>query len=189
MPQMFMVTEENAAAIRAAFDQDGELSAVVELRRRFPGITDNAHARTCVRSIAGGTPLPPAPCTVTRLHASDRKERNSPCDELGIDGGQRLRVTARSHFLVSCFEYDKHVIEHNRAAGLGKKIGPPGKARRNEDPATKKAKTITQWTGNVCRPQSIFRSEKSQAADDVADPERDERRAERLLADKGFDFT
>jgi hypothetical protein len=34
--QMFMVTEEDAAAIRAAFDQDGELSAVVELRRRFP---------------------------------------------------------------------------------------------------------------------------------------------------------
>jgi len=71
--QMFIVTEEDAAAIRAAFDQDGELSAVVELRRRFPGITDNAHARTCARSIAGWTPLPPAPCTVTRLHSGKRR--------------------------------------------------------------------------------------------------------------------
>lgn len=72
MPQMFIVTEEDAAAIRAAFDQGGELSAVIELRRRFPGITDNAHARTCVRSIAGWTPLPPAPCTVTRLRPGKR---------------------------------------------------------------------------------------------------------------------
>ena len=65
--RMFMVTEEDAAAIRAAFDQDGELSAAIELRRRFPGIADNAHARVCVQSIVGWTPLPPAPCTVTRL--------------------------------------------------------------------------------------------------------------------------
>jgi len=65
--RMFIVTEEDAAAIRAAFDQDGELSAAIELRRRFPGITDNAHARDCVRSIAGWTPLPLAPRTVTRL--------------------------------------------------------------------------------------------------------------------------
>ncbi len=72
MPRMFIVTEEDAAAIRAAFDQGGELSAVVELRRRFPGIIDNAHARTCVRSIAGWTPLPPAPCTVTRLRPGKR---------------------------------------------------------------------------------------------------------------------
>jgi hypothetical protein len=50
---MFIVTEADAAAIRAAYEQAGELSAVIELRRRFPGITDNAHARTCVRSIAG----------------------------------------------------------------------------------------------------------------------------------------
>jgi len=71
--QMFIVTEEDAAAIRAAFDQDGELSTVVELRRRFPGITDNAHARTCVRSIAGWTPLPPVASTVTRLRPSKRR--------------------------------------------------------------------------------------------------------------------
>ena len=71
--QMFIVTEEDAAAIRAAFDQDGELSAVVELRRRFPGITDNAQAQTCARSIAGWTPSPPAPCTVARLRPGKRR--------------------------------------------------------------------------------------------------------------------
>jgi hypothetical protein len=41
---MFVVTEADAAAIRAVFDQEGELSAAIELRRRFPGITDNARA-------------------------------------------------------------------------------------------------------------------------------------------------
>jgi hypothetical protein len=39
---MFVVTEEEAAAIRTAFNQGGELAAAVELRRLFPGITDNA---------------------------------------------------------------------------------------------------------------------------------------------------
>jgi hypothetical protein len=55
---MFIVTEADAAAIRAVFDQEGELSAAIELRRRFPGIADNAKARACARSIAGWTPRP-----------------------------------------------------------------------------------------------------------------------------------
>jgi hypothetical protein len=60
---MFVVTEEEAAAIRAAFDQGGELAAAVELRRIFPAITDNTHARECARTIAGWKPLalPPRP--------------------------------------------------------------------------------------------------------------------------------
>jgi hypothetical protein len=33
----------------------------VELRRHFPGITDHANARLCVRAIAGWQPLPPLP--------------------------------------------------------------------------------------------------------------------------------
>jgi hypothetical protein len=64
---MFIVTEADAAAIRAVFDQEGELSAAIELRRRFPGITDNAKARECAPSIAGWTPLPVQPRPVTRL--------------------------------------------------------------------------------------------------------------------------
>jgi hypothetical protein len=34
---MFAITEAEAAAIRTAFERSGELSAVVELRRLFPG--------------------------------------------------------------------------------------------------------------------------------------------------------
>jgi hypothetical protein len=58
---MFVVTEAEVAAIRTAFEQSGELAAAVELRRLFPGITDNVQARKCARVIAGWRPLPPRP--------------------------------------------------------------------------------------------------------------------------------
>ena len=64
---MFLVTEADANAIRAIFEEEGELSAAIELPRRFRGITDNTKARACARSIAGWKPLPPMPATVTRL--------------------------------------------------------------------------------------------------------------------------
>ena len=57
--RMFVVTEADATAIRDAFTKAGELSAIIDLRRRFPGITDNAKARECARGIAGWQPLPP----------------------------------------------------------------------------------------------------------------------------------
>jgi hypothetical protein len=57
LSSMFVVTDADAAAIRAVFEQRGEFAAAVELRRRFPGITDNAQARECVRTIAGWQPL------------------------------------------------------------------------------------------------------------------------------------
>jgi hypothetical protein len=70
-PGMFCVSEADAAAIRTAYEQDGELSAAVELRRLFPGIVDNENARACVRSIAGWTPLPVQPVKpVSRRRAS-----------------------------------------------------------------------------------------------------------------------
>ena len=47
---MFVVTEADAAAIRAVY----------ELRQRFPGVTDNAQAQECARTIAGWKPLRPA---------------------------------------------------------------------------------------------------------------------------------
>ncbi len=59
---MFMVTEADAAAVRDIFQKDGELTAAIELRRRFPGIVDNTKARDCVRAIAGWAPLPAPPC-------------------------------------------------------------------------------------------------------------------------------
>jgi hypothetical protein len=66
---MFVITEADAAAIRATFNQEGELSAAIELRRRVPGITDNTKARACARSIAGWMPLPAQPRPATRRHA------------------------------------------------------------------------------------------------------------------------
>jgi hypothetical protein len=43
------------------WSQQGELSAAIELRRLFPGITDNVQARECARVIACWQPLPPRP--------------------------------------------------------------------------------------------------------------------------------
>ncbi|MFL5284586.1 MAG: hypothetical protein ACJ8AW_27265 [Rhodopila sp.] len=64
---MFAVSESDAAAIRTVFSEEGELSAVIELRRRFRGISDNAKALECVRIIAGWRPSEALPCTVTAL--------------------------------------------------------------------------------------------------------------------------
>jgi hypothetical protein len=64
---MFLVSDADAAAIRDLFEKEGELSAAIELRRRFPGITDNVKARECARTIAGWKPLPAVAATVTRL--------------------------------------------------------------------------------------------------------------------------
>jgi hypothetical protein len=55
---MFVVTDAEAAAIRAVFRESGEFAAAIELRRRFPGITDNAQALECARTIAGWRPRP-----------------------------------------------------------------------------------------------------------------------------------
>jgi hypothetical protein len=77
---MFLVTDADADAIRAIFSQEGELSAAIELRRRFPGIIDNANARAHVRTIAGWKPLPSPQCSVIRLHprGESRGEFHSP---------------------------------------------------------------------------------------------------------------
>ena len=63
---MYVVTEADAAAIREVYERDGELSAAIELRRRFPGIQDNVKAREQARAIAAWKPLPPRPAPVRR---------------------------------------------------------------------------------------------------------------------------
>jgi hypothetical protein len=74
-PGMFCVTEAEAAAIRTAYERDGELSAAIELRRLFPGITDNENARRCARSIANWSPLP---VPVPKAPRRSRKGRSAP---------------------------------------------------------------------------------------------------------------
>jgi hypothetical protein len=61
----------DAAAIRAAFNQEGELSTAIQLRRRSPGIADNARAREYARSIAWWTPMPFQPRLVTRIQSGE----------------------------------------------------------------------------------------------------------------------
>jgi hypothetical protein len=84
LPAMFVVSEEAAAAIRTAYEQEGELSAAIELRRLFPGITDNAEARACARSIASWTPLP-----VPALTRRRRNERPGGARQSTPRGGSR----------------------------------------------------------------------------------------------------
>jgi hypothetical protein len=55
-PEMFVVSEAEAAAIRDIFHERGELAAAAELRRLFPGITDDEQARESARIIAGWRP-------------------------------------------------------------------------------------------------------------------------------------
>ena len=69
---MFVVSEAEATAIRIAYEQRGEFSAAIELRRLFPGIADNAQARECVRTIASWKPLP-KPLRPARLRAGNTK--------------------------------------------------------------------------------------------------------------------
>ncbi len=66
---MFSVSEAEAARIRDAFEREGELSAGIELRRLFPGITDSVKARDMARVIAGWRPMPP-PERKPRLRSS-----------------------------------------------------------------------------------------------------------------------
>ncbi len=63
---VFSVTDEQASLIRRVFVEDGELLAMIELRRHFPGIGDNPAARDCARIIAGWKPPAKAPCAVSR---------------------------------------------------------------------------------------------------------------------------
>jgi hypothetical protein len=71
---MFTVDEATAEAIRRALEDGGELAGVVELRRHFPLITDNAQARRCVQVIAGWKPLadPSGVNTTARATAKPR---------------------------------------------------------------------------------------------------------------------
>ena len=58
LPACSLSAKLKPAKFGAAFDHGGELAAAVELRRLFPGITDNAEARAAARTIAAWKPLP-----------------------------------------------------------------------------------------------------------------------------------
>ncbi len=73
---MFCVDEATAEAIRRAFREDGDLSAVVEFRRHFPLISDHVRALECARIIAGwGTAQPPTKARDTVVTLKPRRRR------------------------------------------------------------------------------------------------------------------
>jgi hypothetical protein len=102
---MFAITDADAAAIRDIFDEEGELSAAIEVRRRFPGVIDTARARACARTIAGWTPLPAPPSPVTRLRSrKDACSGFSRSPELVVWGYAIERgVTTTGAPLTTCF--------------------------------------------------------------------------------------
>lgn len=53
---MFAIDESTVTAVRRAFAEQGELAAVIELQRHFPGISDRTQARQTVRLITGWQP-------------------------------------------------------------------------------------------------------------------------------------
>jgi hypothetical protein len=73
LPRMFVVSEEAVAAIRIAYEQDGELSSCVGL---FAGLANNENTRLCARTIAGWQPLPPLP--VKKACRSCRTKSSTP---------------------------------------------------------------------------------------------------------------
>jgi len=64
---MFAVEPAIADAIRRIFQEQGELAAIVELRRHFPLFESNEQARSCMLAIASWAPIP--------LHSSARPKK------------------------------------------------------------------------------------------------------------------
>jgi hypothetical protein len=54
---MFSVDQPTADAIRRVLLEEGELSAVAEVRRHFAALTSNAAALRCAQIIAGWQPM------------------------------------------------------------------------------------------------------------------------------------
>ena len=55
-PGMFVVDNATADTIRRTWQEQDELSALIELRRHFPLIADPAKARLCLHAILGWAP-------------------------------------------------------------------------------------------------------------------------------------
>jgi hypothetical protein len=79
---MFCVDDSTAQAIQRAYDEGGELSAAIELRRHFCWIVDLAAARRCARIIVGWTPrrliASKEPAVRTERAGAKRDRRGGP---------------------------------------------------------------------------------------------------------------
>jgi hypothetical protein len=113
---MFVVDEATAEAIRRSLDEGGELSAVVELRRHFPAITDNTEARRCVRIMASWQPARPRGTRIDLPVAANRvgtEQQDAPSPPLAfvlalLAPPRRKRPSARRSLLTRCVAGSPH---------------------------------------------------------------------------------
>ena len=91
---MFVVSEAEAAAIRTIFQERGELSAMVELRRLFPGITEATQARECASASAAWKPTS-VPLSSVRLPFRQEVlvDAYVPCSSCPGSGGLPQRTS------------------------------------------------------------------------------------------------
>src|SRR5262245_2207736 len=80
---MFSVPDVEAATIRAAYEQRGELTAVVEPHRRVPGIDSTAQARECDRGWKSRARLPMALTRQRKLNFSSPTKHLTDCYRSG----------------------------------------------------------------------------------------------------------
>ena len=112
---VFSVSEAEAAMIRAAYEQDGELSATVEVRRLFPGVSSEA-ARRCARSIAGWKP----PLALALPNRRERRANGPPRLLLRLGRGPFVQVFRQLTRLVArVFAMTTQPASGVTAAGFG----------------------------------------------------------------------
>ena len=92
---MYVVTEADAAAVREVYERDGELSAAIELRRRFPGITDKPRRGSRRGPLLGGQLLPPRPARRPRKREGGTVDAIRRLPDAGQRGGQDGRADRR----------------------------------------------------------------------------------------------
>jgi hypothetical protein len=113
---MFVVTEADAAAIRAILSQEGELSAAIELRQRFPGVNrqrEGAGVRTEHRRVdaVAATVVPGDAAASPQGHLVKRRTSPRPPEGLLLRLGreqQRIAFASASVRRAGCFGF-RHI--------------------------------------------------------------------------------
>jgi hypothetical protein len=77
------------------FTEEAEMSAIMELRRRFPGVAPGANARACVRTIAGWTPPPERRTAWLPCGRAGQRRRDGGPAKFGFPGRRRSPACGR----------------------------------------------------------------------------------------------
>ena len=99
---MFTVSEAEAAAIRAVYEQRGELSAAVELRRRFPGILTMSRQGSVRASSQAGSRCRAAAVMGARLGFIPPRLSRSRNSLPVLKNGRAFSSTGTAHRCADC---------------------------------------------------------------------------------------